>query len=80
MTTKVSEDQASARLSGLIDRALKGEQIIITRQDRPVMQLVPVENAAPERPQARFGIGKGTLLHMAPDFDAPLEDFKEYME
>jgi hypothetical protein len=23
---------------------------------------------------------KGTVLYMAPDFDAPLEDFTEYME
>jgi hypothetical protein len=27
----------------------------------------------------RPGALKGTLLYMAPDFDAPLEDFKEYM-
>ncbi|MDM8521693.1 DUF2281 domain-containing protein [Anaerolineales bacterium HSG6] len=28
--------------------------------------------------QARFGSGKGTII-MADDFDAPLEDFEEYM-
>ncbi len=28
--------------------------------------------------QAKFGSGKGTVI-MADDFDAPLEDFKEYM-
>jgi len=28
--------------------------------------------------QARFGSGKGTII-MADDFDAPLDDFKEYM-
>ena len=27
-----------------------------------------------------FGTLKGTVLYIAPDFDAPLEDFKEYME
>jgi len=31
----------------------------------------------PER-QAKFGSGKGTII-MADDFDAPLEDFVEYM-
>ena len=30
------------------------------------------------KPRRRFGSGKG-LFQMAPDFDAPLEDFKEYM-
>lgn len=25
------------------------------------------------------GLGKGSIIYMDPDFDAPLEDFKEYM-
>ena len=77
----VSEEQAGVQLSGLIDLALQGEEIIITRQDRPVMHLVRVENAPAEaKSHARFGMGKGTLVYMVPDFDAPLEDFREYME
>lgn len=28
----------------------------------------------------QFGALKGMLVYMSPDFDAPLEDFKEYME
>jgi hypothetical protein len=27
----------------------------------------------------KFGSGKNDILYMAEDFDAPLEDFKEYM-
>jgi hypothetical protein len=27
----------------------------------------------------RFGSGKNDILYMAEDFDAPLDDFKEYM-
>ena len=34
----------------------------------------------PSRPKRKLGTLKGTVLYMAPDFDAPLEDFKEYME
>lgn len=26
-----------------------------------------------------FGFAKGTVLYMATDFDAPLDDFKDYM-
>ena len=26
------------------------------------------------------GSAKGKILYIAPDFDAPLDDFKEYME
>jgi Protein of unknown function (DUF2281) len=32
------------------------------------------------RPPRQLGTMKGSVLYMAPDFDAPLEDFKEYME
>ena len=31
------------------------------------------------RPRPRFGSGKGTF-EMMPDFDEPLDDFKEYMQ
>ena len=32
------------------------------------------------RPRPGPGACKGMILYMAPDFDAPLEDMKEYME
>jgi len=35
-------------------------------------------NAAPEI-KAGFGGGKGLIIYMSDDFDAPLEDFKDYM-
>jgi hypothetical protein len=38
------------------------------------------ELSAPETPVRRAGCLKGTVKYMAPDFDAPLDDFKEYME
>ena len=36
--------------------------------------------AAPKTPVRRAGTLKGTVKYMAPDFDEPLDDFKEYME
>ncbi len=33
----------------------------------------------PDKKRPKFGSAKGRY-HMAPDFDAPLEIFKEYME
>jgi len=32
-----------------------------------------------EKQPLKFGAMKGLVLHMADDFDAPLEDFEEYM-
>ena len=34
----------------------------------------------PTTPVRRAGTLKGTVKYMAPDFEAPLDDFKEYME
>jgi len=32
-----------------------------------------------EKKRPKFGCGKGLITYIAPDFDAPLDDFKEYM-
>jgi prevent-host-death family protein len=74
----VTLDEAKAHLDELIAQLHPGEAIIITRGEKPVARLIAAEEAA--RPTRRLGTLKGTVLHMAPDFDAPLEDFKEYME
>ncbi len=47
-----------------------------------VVQFVStLRNASLEKPAPKRKIGalKGTLIYMAPDFDEPLEDFKDYM-
>jgi len=33
----------------------------------------------PQRPPLQFGAGKALIGYIAEDFDAPLDDFKEYM-
>ncbi|HEY0049867.1 MAG TPA: DUF2281 domain-containing protein [Pyrinomonadaceae bacterium] len=33
----------------------------------------------PEQKKRKFGSMKGLVKHIAEDFDAPLEDFKDYM-
>jgi hypothetical protein len=38
------------------------------------------ELSTTKMPVRRPGTLKGTVKYMAPDFDAPLDDFKEYME
>jgi antitoxin (DNA-binding transcriptional repressor) of toxin-antitoxin stability system len=74
----VTLDEAQAQLPKLIEQLHPGEEIVITRDQKPVARLVGVGTA--ERPPRKLGTLKGTVLYMAPDFDAPLEDFKEYME
>lgn len=60
--------QAKTRLSELVERALGGEEVIIARDDRPVVRLVPV--SAPDHP--RPGMMAGELAPMPAGRFAPL--------
>lgn len=71
----VSQDEAKQNLAELIDAALHGEQIIITRDAQHVVQLVPFPAKGRNR---HAGTAKG-LIVLADDFDAPLPDFAQYL-
>jgi antitoxin (DNA-binding transcriptional repressor) of toxin-antitoxin stability system len=73
----ITVEVAQAQLAELIEKMQPGEEIVITRDDKPVARLIG-EQQSP-RPPRKLGTLKGTVLYMAPDFDAPLEEFKEYM-
>lgn len=49
---------AKTNLSKLIEKARRGEEIVIARGSEPVVKLVPVGQASPER---RFGALKGRI-------------------
>ena len=70
----VNIHEAKTHLSRLIQEALEGEEIVIARGNEPVVRLVLVESARPKR---SLGWVKGPVT-MAPDFDAPLDDFVDY--
>jgi prevent-host-death family protein len=73
---QVTLDEAKERLSELVDAALDGEAVTITIDDQRVVRLVPIPV---QRQGGRFGSAKGQIW-MSDDFEAPLEDFKDYME
>lgn len=75
MTYQVDIAEAQRRFMDLIQAAEHGEQVIITRNQQPLIQLVPLQNSV-NRPE--FGSARG-LITIADDFDAPLDDFREYM-
>lgn len=74
---QVTPDEAANRLSDLIARARRGEAIVIVSGGEAV-QLVPVPTPTEALPKRRFGSAAGQI-RMAPDFDAPLADFTDYM-
>jgi prevent-host-death family protein len=67
--------EAKAHLSELVQKALLGEEVVIARDNKPLLRLVPIE---PPQRKRQPGSGKGQLLHMAEDFDATPEDFEDY--
>jgi prevent-host-death family protein len=66
----ISVYQARADLSRLIERALAGEEIVITRRGKPTVRLLPVERTPPQR---RAGALKG-LFEVTDAFFEPLSD------
>jgi antitoxin (DNA-binding transcriptional repressor) of toxin-antitoxin stability system len=72
---QVTVHEAQTQLSSLIQKALLGEDIIIGNDKAPLVKLVPVHLLMQSR---QIGLDKG-LVEIAADFNAPLDDFKEYM-
>lgn len=64
--------EAKSHFSEVVQTAMLGDTIVITKENRPVVRITAI------KPAKRVpGTGKG--IWMAADFDAPLEDFAEYM-
>ncbi len=72
---QVNLSDAAMHLIELVEDAIHGETIVVVKDEKQAVQLVPIV-AAKRRPQ--FGSAKGQIK-MSKDFDAPLEDFTEYM-
>ena len=75
--TTISIQEAQSRLSDLIHNLSPGDELVITENNQPVARLSRSEPKT--RWPCKAGSEKGKIW-MAPDFDAPLEEFKEYME
>jgi prevent-host-death family protein len=73
-------EQLRDQFEVLIARAEAGEELVITRDGRPIVRISPVPAEKPKHQRPPPGSMKRSITYMAPDFDAPLEDFKEYME
>ncbi len=70
MSEIVNIYDAKTRLSQLVDRASRGEEVIIARAGRPVARLVAFRPKPAVRKPGRM---RGAV-RVARDFDAPLPD------
>jgi antitoxin (DNA-binding transcriptional repressor) of toxin-antitoxin stability system len=71
----VTFEEAQARFPELLDALTPGESVVITRNQRPVAQLVAV---SAEEPRPVPGRCKGMLTVLSED-DEHLKDWAEYM-
>lgn len=77
MTKSVGVHEAKTHLSKLLDEALAGEDVVITRRGKEVARLVPVRV---ERPKPVFGMDEGVWT-VPDDFDDPLPpEIQRYFE
>ena len=70
---QVTLEEAQQQLPQLIQQALAGEEIVIALPEQKNVHLV-----VPDKPYRLLGTAAGQV-YIAEDFDAPLEDFKEYL-
>jgi antitoxin (DNA-binding transcriptional repressor) of toxin-antitoxin stability system len=73
----VTLEQAHADLPQLLEKLQPGEELTITNNGQPLALVKKVERTTWP---CKAGSYKKPGFWMAPDFDAPLEQFKEYME
>jgi antitoxin (DNA-binding transcriptional repressor) of toxin-antitoxin stability system len=74
-STSYNIAEAKARFSEMVQKAMLGEEVIIAKDHKPVLQLVALEpSTQPRKP----GSAKGQVW-MADDFDETPEDFKGYV-
>jgi antitoxin (DNA-binding transcriptional repressor) of toxin-antitoxin stability system len=72
---QVDIKEIDTQLATVIATALTGEDVLILQDQEPLLKISRVTAAKVRR---KRGSAKGLVI-MADDFDAPLEDFREYM-
>jgi prevent-host-death family protein len=71
--------EAKTGLSQLVERAAKGEEVIIAKAGKPMVKMVPVTI---EKPAGKRMFGQNTMgiTYISPDFDEPLWTDEELEE
>jgi prevent-host-death family protein len=75
MPSQVNIHEAKTHFSSLVDRALRGEEIIIAKGGKPVAKLVPLLPPAPRQPGLLHGIFDERFFEPLPEEElAALEE------
>jgi prevent-host-death family protein len=73
---RVDVEEAKASLDKLLAEALRGEDVVLTKDDQPIARLVGL---AETRRRPQFGSAQGAI-RIGANFDEPLADFDEYTQ
>lgn len=75
--TTLKLDDAQARLREILAGLQPGEEVVLTDNGQPLAKLVKTTRTSWP---CKAGSAKDTFHWMADDFNAPLDEFKEYVE
>lgn len=70
---KVSVYEAKSKLSQMINSALEGEEVVITRNGKDTVKLTPIRQTKGDW----IGMYEGQIV-IHDNFNDPLEEFEEY--
>jgi antitoxin (DNA-binding transcriptional repressor) of toxin-antitoxin stability system len=70
MSVNYSIEEVQSNFRALIERLEPGNEIVITDNQQPIAKIISSRSSATPPPAP--GLGKGSVLYMAPDFDAPM--------
>ncbi|HEX5315295.1 MAG TPA: type II toxin-antitoxin system prevent-host-death family antitoxin [Candidatus Kapabacteria bacterium] len=74
---QISIEEATAHIASVFGEAMRGEEIVITDHEKPVVKVVPFK---PERRKGSTpGRAIGMISYIADDFDETPPGFEEYM-
>ena len=77
MSRSIPLDAAQGQLQELVEGMVPGEELVLTAKGEPIAVVTRAPRTSwPCQP----GSAKDTKHWMAADFDAPLDDFKDYMK
>ncbi|HET6402192.1 MAG TPA: type II toxin-antitoxin system prevent-host-death family antitoxin [Candidatus Kapabacteria bacterium] len=74
---QISIEQATAHSATVFGDAMRGEEIVITDHEKPIVRVIPFESG--RRKGSIPGRAIGMITYIAEDFDETPPGFEEYM-
>ncbi len=74
MSTTITLEEASKKLREIIGAMHPGDEVRIVDDHREVARIVASQERSESPRRRQPGLGKGSIVYMAPDFDDPIED------